>query len=285
MRITEPPFDAHLDTTIWRAELGLDYERRGPRTVLASRRHIGPLVVQKPLYPEGDAVCHSIVVHPPAGIAGGDQLEIHARVGENAQVLLTTPGAGKWYGSAGPWAQQHIRFEVAAGACLEWLPQETIVFDGALAALQNVIELAPGAHYIGWEILCFGRTGSGEQFTRGACHVHTTLIRAGRPLWLERGQVAAGGNLAQSEAGLDGKPVCATLVATANSENIELLEACRTVSAAEGNVSVTRLPGLLVARYLGMSSEAARHYFMALWAQWRPMVIGRQAVVPRIWRT
>src|SRR6186997_1982361 len=126
MRVADP---IHLRA--WRAELALGYERRGPRTVLATRRHDGPLVVQKALYPEGDAVCHGIIVHPPAGIAGGDELDLQARVGAGAQALLTTPGATKWYRSAGALASSHIRWTVDADAALEWLPQETIVFSGA----------------------------------------------------------------------------------------------------------------------------------------------------------
>ena len=116
MQITEPPFSA-----TWRARLALEFERRAvhgvARTVLASRHHDGPLVVQKALYPEGDAVCHGIIVHPPAGIAGGDSLELDARAGARAHALLTTPGAGKWYRSSGSWAQQHNRFTVDDGAC------------------------------------------------------------------------------------------------------------------------------------------------------------------------
>ena len=123
-------------TTGWRALLALEFERRGVRTVLASRCHDGSLIVQKPLYPEGDEVCHAIVVYPPAGIAGGDELQLSANVGPEACVLLTTPGAGKWYRSAGPQASQRIVFDVGPGACLEWLPQETIIFDGALADLR-----------------------------------------------------------------------------------------------------------------------------------------------------
>jgi len=123
----------------WKARLRLGFERRDGRTVLAAREHDGPLVVQKALYPEGDAVCHAIVVHPPAGIAGGDELELNARSTEGAHALLTTPGAGKWYRSAGPWASQTLRFEVAGA--LEWLPQESIVFDGALAQLETEVRL------------------------------------------------------------------------------------------------------------------------------------------------
>jgi len=150
-----------IELGTWRAELALEYERRGARTVLAKRRHDGPLVVQKPFYPEGDQVCHTIVVHPPAGIAGGDELQLTARAGADARVLLTTPGAGKWYRSAGAWARQHLSFDVAPAASLEWLPQETIVFDGARADLRTEVQLQSDAVFIGWEILCLGRTGSG----------------------------------------------------------------------------------------------------------------------------
>src|SRR5512147_1863763 len=159
----------------WSARLQLGFEQRAGRTVLAERRHDGPLVVQKPLYPEGDAVCHAIVVHPPAGIAGGDELELHARAGDGAHALLTTPGAGKWYRSAGPWASQKLRFEVAGA--LEWLPQETIVFEGALARLSTQVRLQGDARYLGWEILCLGRTGSGEKFGKGEVRLDTALYR------------------------------------------------------------------------------------------------------------
>src|SRR5712664_2458167 len=136
------PPDVALPAARWRARLALAFERRAARSVLASREHDGPLVVQKPLYPEGDAVCHAIVVHPPAGIAGGDELEIGARAAEGAHALLTTPGAARWYRTAGPWASQCLDLEIADGACIEWLPQETLVYDGALADLRTEVRLA-----------------------------------------------------------------------------------------------------------------------------------------------
>ena len=103
MRLEDP-----VATAGWQAELVLGFQRRGARTVLVTRRHDGPLVVQKPLYPEGEAVCHTIVVHPPGGIAGGDSLQLDVEVGRGGHALLTTPGAAKWYRSAGAWARQTL---------------------------------------------------------------------------------------------------------------------------------------------------------------------------------
>jgi len=279
MRVADP---VHLRS--WRAELALDFERRSGKTVLASRRHDGPLVVQKPLYPEGDAVCHVIVVHPPAGIAGGDELELQARADAGAHALLTTPGAGKWYRSAGPWARQSLVFEVGKEACVEWLPQETIVFDGALADLCTEVRLAEGARFIGWDVLCLGRTGSGERYTRGECRLRTAVKREGGLLWHERGRIEAGGAIMNAAAGLGGHSVCGTLYAVAEFGPGDVA-ACRAIAPAAGEAAVSLLPGVLLARYLGDSSEAAKRYFIRLWQLLRPAIGGRAAVEPRIWRT
>lgn len=262
----------------WKAELALGFELRAGKTVLARRRHVGPLQVQKPFYPEGDAVCHAIVLHPPAGIAGGDELEIGATVDAQAHALLTTPGAGKWYRSAGSWARQDLAFRV--DGCLEWLPQETIVFDDALARMSTSVDLAPGACYLGWEILCLGRTGSGERFARGAVRVATEIRRAGRLLWLERGTIAGGGALLESGVGFGSRTVCGTLLA-AGEIDADCLAECR----RDREVALSRLPGLVVARYLGDSSEQARRCLARIWSLLRPALAGRAAVEPRIWRT
>jgi urease accessory protein len=280
--------DAPLQTG-WHARLALAYERRTvngqARTVLAVRQHDGPLLTQKPLYPEGDAVCHSILIHPPAGIAGGDRLELHANANAQAHALLTTPGAGKWYRSTGLRASQRLNFDVAAQATMEWLPQETIVYDGALAELSCEVRLGPGARYLGWEVLCLGRAGSGERFTRGHCELRTLVTRNDQPIWFERGAIAGGGALMRSPAGLGGKSVCGTLIAAAETIGDEVLQVCRGICAEMKDCTVTRLPGLLVARYLGDSSEAAKQVFVALWRQLRPALLERAAIEPRIWRT
>ena len=276
---------AQRAATGWRAELALAYERQGGKTILAMRRHDGPLVVQKALYPEGEEVCHTIVVHPPGGIAGGDDLDIALDVAAGAHALLTTPGAAKWYRSAGPWARQRVVINVARGAALEWLPQEAIIFDGAAARICTEVRLARDARFLGWEIVCLGRTGSGERFTRGACLSATELHREGRLVFRERGRIEGGGALLESPAGLGGKPVYGTLCASFPGVAPDHVQTCRKVEPAQGSGAVTLLPGVLIARYLGESSESARFYFAAIWQLLRTALCAREAVMPRIWRT
>jgi urease accessory protein len=279
------PPDTASPVAHWRANLALGFERRADRTVLASRRHDGPLVVQKALYPEGDAVCHAIIVHPPAGIAGGDDLAIDVRAGEGTHILLTTPGAGKWYRSAGPWARQAVAIEARRASSVEWLPQENIVYDGALADIRWEAHLAADARLIAWDIYCLGRTGSGERFERGRCRLEARLWRGGKLAWLERGRIEPGCVVAGSAAGLAGAPVMGTMVVAAPRIEDAWLAEGRAIAPRRGDGACTRLPGLLVARYRGDSSEAAREYFTALWTRLREPVLGRAAVEPRIWRT
>lgn len=267
----------------WKARLALGFSFVDEKTILSEKSHDGPLVVQKPLYPEGRNVCHAIVVHPPGGIAGGDELRLDVRAQAGTSVLLTTPGAAKWHRSAGPWAKQRMAFDVHG--LLEWLPQETIVFDGALAQTQTEVDLAADAGLIGWDIVCLGRTGAGERFGRGSYRSSIRIRREGKLLWLERGRIDGGGRLLDSPAGLGGSPVFGTLFATSPLLDRKILENLRVENPVEGKGAITLLPGILLARYLGDSTEAARRYFISLWRILRPRLAGLDAIEPRIWQT
>ena len=271
----------------WHGHLSLGFERRGAATILSRRAHVGPLRVQKPLYPEGETVCHAIVLHPPSGIVAGDQLEIDVTVGQGAHALLTTPGAGKWYRSTGAWATQRLDLKVEAGGVLEWLPQENIVFNAARAAMNCTIDLDADARFIGMDMLCLGRRASGETWTHGALQIETRVRRMGQPVWLERGQLEGGGGLLNASTGLAGFSVSGTFLAVAPCIEPGLLAACREirVQEADARFGLTQLPEMIVARYLGHSSEAARQWFVALWTTLRPALLGRAAQVPRIWNT
>ena len=272
--------------TGWEARLALEYALRGARTTLSRREHSGPLVVQKTLYPEGDAVCHGIIVHPPGGIAGGDSLALDVRLGKGSATLLTTPGAGKWYKSVGPASSLTQRFEIAHGAVLEWLPQPAIVFDQARAVVKTSIHLEDEALYIGWDITCMGRTASGESFNSGELRQRTEVRQNSRLLWLEQARLAGDDPMLASAAGLAACTVSATLIAAGRDIPKQLLARCRdTAFCMHEQAGITVLPRVLLARYLGHSTEAAMQYFAALWSLLRPALAGRIAVPPRIWAT
>jgi urease accessory protein len=281
----------------WEARLALHYESRDQGTVLVRNEHAGPLRVQRSLYPEGRHTCHNILVHPPGGIASGDTLDVCVSLGNRSSALLTTPGAGKWYRNfdvsggladtgMAPRARQKLEFHVGPGAQLEWLPQETILFDGAVADMVTSVHLSEDACYVGWEILCFGRTASGERFRKGLLRTSTEILAEQGALWREQGTLVAGDALFGSHAGLVGRTVSATLLAAGRNTPDEALGACRAVQPGEEALAgITRMPRLLIARWLGNSSEQARWYFQNLWRTLRPALTGREAQAPRIWAT
>jgi urease accessory protein len=269
----------------WDARLELRFEREAARTVLTTRRHVGPLRVQKSLHPEGADVCQAIIVHPPGGIVGGDTLAIAIDAGAGAHAQLTTPGAAKWYRSAGSVARSTTVLRLAAGAVVEWLPQEAILFDGARAAIALRIDCAPGARFIGWDVTCLGRTASGERYASGSLRQSFELHCTGALMFCERAAIDGGSRALQSGAVLGGAPVVGTFIVAGTPVPDPLLAACRAVGCEEGSGALTRLPDVLVGRYRGDSAHAARTYFATLWRLLRPLVAGREAVLPRIFST
>jgi len=241
--------------------------------------------VQKALYPEGPGVCQCVILHPPAGIVGGDRIVLNVSVGPNARAQLTTPGATRWYRSDNLPATQHVHASVADGGLLEWLPQGTIVHDGAYAASTTRIDVAAGAAFIGTEIVSLGRRAGGERFRCGEWRQRFEIVRDGAPIWSERAVLKGDGELLASAVGLDGAPVFGTFVAVMPDAPDTMMRALRDLSAAQGHGSVTRLPDILVARYVGDSMEAAGAYFMEAWSIVRPLLTGLVAVRPRIFST
>lgn len=273
----------------WRAELELGFEVRGGRTVLARNRHAGPLVVQKALYPEGGQCAHGVILHPPGGIAGGDQLAIDVALGAGSHALLTTPGATKWYKSNARTAAQRVALRVEAGALVEWLPLETIVFDGADAASTVTVDLAGDARAIGWDVVVYGRLAAGERYDAGRFRQSLELRRDGELTWAEYGEVRGGDPLLHSPVGYAGRMVSGLLWVSMPSVPAGVVEACRAIEPdAAGRLlcGVTRLgDGVLLARCLADTVEPVRRYLERLWCTLRPACAGREAAVPRLWAT
>jgi urease accessory protein len=273
--------DAIATTAGWQAELAIGVDYRAGRSRLAERRQRGPLAIQRPFYPEGEDLCHLYLLHPPGGVVGGDTLTITLNVASDSAALVTTPGASKFYRSGGPRALQQQRLGVASGASLEWLPQESIYFPGALVTLRSQLHLAEGARFIGWEIHCLGRSAAAEPFDHGQLDLGWQVWLPDRPLLID--QLAITPSQIAAAALLRHAAVVATLYATpANSDDLARVNAALPPAATVG---ATLIEHLLVVRYLGDSGEACRHLFSHLWAILRPTIIGRHATPPRIWAT
>lgn len=291
----EKPFDAASASNAnpehqpLQARLSLKFAERDGATRLVSREHFGPLLVQKPLYPEGQKVCHAVIIHPPGGIVGGDQLEVSAHAEASANAQITTPGAAKWYKANGHVSQQKIRICVDQGACLEWVPQETIFYNNANVAIDHQVTLSEDAIYVGCEILCFGRTASGETFDHGQIKQRTSIRRNNKMIWLEQIRLQGESPAMNGPLALSGKTVCATLILTGKTIPQPLLDLAREeaqkITRNAGQVGISQLKSIVVARYLGNSSEVARHTMLRVWGLFRPEILGREAIVPRMWNT
>jgi urease accessory protein len=274
----------------WHGRLTLEYRRDGARTV-AHDRHDGPLRVLQPLHPEGPAVCHHVLVHPPGGLVGGDVLEIDLAVHAGAHALLTTPGATRCYRSSGATARQSVRARVGEGARLEWLPLETIAYDGCLAEGHVAFELDRDAEAIGWDLLALGLPASQQPFERG--RYVQRLEWPGH--WVDFGVIDARDRaLLDSPLGLAGRRTAGTAwIARAGgwpaATRETLLEAARAAiagDALESTCGITAAqPDVLVARVLAPAVEPAHALLARVWRAWRSQAWGLEAVAPRVWRT
>jgi len=278
------PLPETLADKNWRAQLTLKFSGREDKTVISQRQHYGPLVIQKPFYPEGE-VCHVYLLHPPGGVVGGDQLTLDVEVNSAGHTLLTTPAAGKFYRSAGSLAQLKQTLVVKANSALEWLPQETILFSGCQVRMQTVVQLEDDAAFIGWEILCLGRPAGNELFEAGSARQHFELWRNNRPLLLDRATIAGNDDVMSARWGMQGYTVSGTLMAV-NADKAMLQHIREHMpQMKQGLISVTLINDVLVCRALSEQAEYIRFAFIQLWKMLRVPLLARVACEPRIWAT
>lgn len=273
----------------WAAKLQLRFAHRETRTVLVERRHSGPLTVQKALYPEGQQVCHAVIVHPPGGVAGGDDLAFEIELEANSHVVVTTPAAAKWYKAPERPCRQQVTLRLAEGASLDWLPQENIFFNATRVESAFRLQIDPGATAIGSEIAVLGRKASGEQWMEGSLHCTTSIERTdGLPLWFERLAFGACDAVRKAPQGLFGYNVFGTLWAVGSgctSERAEELSASLPFKAGL-RAGATCLPnGVLLIRALADAVEPLRQLIIYCWLHLRPQVHGLPPRPLRLWAT
>ena len=274
----------------WQAKLRLDYSLERQRTV-ARYAHDGPLRILQSLYPEGDAVCHNVLIHPPGGLVGGDTLALDIRVGAGAHGLITTPGATRFYRSLGPSAVQSTQISLSDQARLEWLPLENLCHNDCRAENRLTLDLAPGSEVLGWDITALGLPHAQQAFERGSFLQH--LEAPG--VWLERGEMrATDQRLMQGPAGLAGQACLGTLFFVTGSPidrqrrsaALELAQSLLQTHALRARAGVTS-PNerVLVVRVLAPLVEPVGELLRQLWAGWRQVLWQLSCARPRIWAT
>jgi urease accessory protein len=272
----------------WHASLQLDYTLESKRSV-ARYLHKGPLRILQSLYPEGDAVCHNVLVHPPSGLVGGDTLDMQVTVGSGAHGLVTTPGATRFYRSEAGLATQQVHARIESGARLEWLPLEAIAYNQCDALNRAVFDLAPGAEMMAWDITALGLPAADLPFAQGTFRQHLEIPG----VWLERGTLnAEDTRLMDSLLGLAGQRCMATLMFAAGSpmadERIERALACarELLEASELRLTAGATSPhkqVVVLRALSPVTEPAMHLLRKVWAAWRQEMWGMAGTVPRLW--
>ncbi|WP_347455147.1 urease accessory protein UreD [Acinetobacter thermotolerans] len=281
-------------TKLWfaRLQLGFEADASTGRTILQHRRHEGPVRVQKMLWPEKTGVCHAIIVHPPAGIAGGDHLSFDMKVGPNAHGLVTTPGAGKWYKTNLKQAYQHIDIRVEEQGIFEWLPQETMLFDGANAHASTMIQLDQTASFIGWDMLVIGRQARSEQFEQGGYRSRFLLYRDSKLLVADQLKFVGQDRWLKSCLGMNGHAVMGSFWAVPPEkyrasfyldEHLDLIR--ELIMRMDVPVTLTLLDDVVTARYLGDDVRQCHDAFAAIRARLRRYWFGLDEEFPRIWRT
>lgn len=267
-------------TAGWQAKLDMHYAMVRGRSLL-SHKHVGPLRVQKPFFPEG-GVNHTYLLHPPGGLVGDDTLTIVAEVERDAHALITTPGATKVYRNVRDTSAVKQHFNVHGA--FEWLPQEIILFDGSRLQSETTFDLSAGATLIAWEVQCLGRPVGELPYRSGEARFDTRINIDGRALLRDRLVLAGGAPIMEAPWGLGGATALGVMLAYP--ADLNLRDVVRlAISGLAPKASVTLLDELLVVRAMTEQSQDIRRVFSKVWEVVRPSLLKRKICEPRIWAT
>ncbi len=278
----------------WDASLHLEFTKapQTPKTILSRRDHVGPLLIQKSLYPEGDQVCHAVILHPPAGVAGGDHLKIYIGVHPHAKVVITTPGATRWYKSNGLLSSQQTKLSVASGGHLDFLPQENIYFNASNAHNRIHIQLEEESSMIGWDIAQLGRTASGEIWSDAHLRNELQLSINDRFYWVDSSILDSDDLSIKSNPKLGPYSVIGTMWFCGNQVSEELLEKLRdsllwseNLKVGATRINLPKKNGLIILRAISSEVEYLKDCFIHMWLRYRLEVSGIAPLPLRLWKT
>lgn len=240
------------------------------------------------LFPYADAgdVFQAVMLTTSGGLAGGDRIAAEIVADAGASMVVTTQAAEKVYRSAGETTRFSAHISVADAAWLEWLPQETILFDGARFRRETRIDLAPAARLLAAEIVVFGRTARGERIAGGAFVDRWRVFRAGRLAWADSLALTDDPASALAHpAGFAGAVATATVIHAGPDAARHLAAARDALTQCGGRSGVTVVNGLLIARFLSNDAQAMRSDLAQLWCRLRAEAGNLPPQLPRTWYT
>ena len=261
------------------------FARKAGKTRLAGLYQRDPLRVLFPDIPEGEPPT-AVVVTTSGGLVGGDRLDVSVSVGAGAAAMVLGQAAEKVYRSTGPVSRIDVSLAVANQGWLEWLPQETILFEAARLHRRTRIDIAPEGRLLAGEILVFGRVASGERLTRGLVRDAWEIRRQGRLAWADALHLEDGMEDALADpACFDGAAAYATIVYAADGPERLLATARDLLGAGDADLraAASVVNGVLVTRWLGRDAHGLRRAFGSFWAGFRHAAAGLPEALPRLW--
>ena len=239
--------------------------------------------------PAAGAPFEGIVVTTSGGIVGGDRISLQIEAGDNSIATITTQAAEKIYRSAGPDSRMAIEVKAGAGSLLEWMPQETILFDGARLRRTTQIDVAPGSRLLCGEIIVFGRRARGENFTRGFLHDSWRITGGGRLIWADALHLADDIDVVMNrDSSFNGAAALGTLIYRADDARSHLGHVREILQGQPDDqcmAAATCLGSLLIMRFLGADAAAARRAVTNFWSAFRGAVLKLPTRLPRVWET
>ncbi|WP_414834161.1 urease accessory protein UreD [Afifella sp. YEN Y35] len=257
------------------AEARIAFKREGGVTRLGRLFHQGSVKWRLPHVPAGMPP-EAVVINTAGGLTGGDRFSVTVEMGEGTTAVVMTPACERLYRAAGGVAEIDVHLDLAAGATLCWLPQETIAFQGAACHRRITAELGEGARLLALESTLLGRRAMGECVTRADLRESWRVRRAGRLVHADelalRGDVAA---LGGARATLAGGSAFASLLLVA--EDCEpLVDRLRAALGPGGGASAFN--GKILARLVAEDGLALRrHLVPAL------RILLADCPLPKIW--